>query len=37
LIELDIIRDPVLNRKGDALYFYSKIGNQEGIYKLVIQ
>lgn len=26
-----------LNNKGDALYFYAKIGNQEGLYKLMIQ
>ena len=37
LVELEKIKDPYLNKDGDALYFYSKIGNNAGIYKLVIQ
>ena len=37
LVELDIIKWPFLNEKGDMLYFYAKIGNQEGLYKLAIQ
>ena len=37
LIELNVIKDPFLNTKGDTLYFYSKIGNQEGLHKLLIQ
>jgi len=37
LIELDAISGLQINEKGDTLYFYSKIGNQEGIYKLSIQ
>lgn len=36
IIKLDEIAFPVLNQKGDALYFYAKIGNQEGLYKLTI-
>ncbi|RLC39160.1 hypothetical protein DRH27_00470 [Candidatus Falkowbacteria bacterium] len=36
LIELDVISGLQINGKGDTLYFYSKIGNQEGIYKLSI-
>jgi len=34
LIKLDKITLPFLNAKGDAIYFYSQIGKQEGIYKL---
>jgi len=37
LINLDNIKNLHLNDEGDVLYFYSKIGNQEGIYKLFIQ
>lgn len=37
IIELDTIKYPVLNKEGDALYFYSRIGQHEGLYKLVIQ
>jgi len=37
IIELETIKNPILNKKGDTLYFYSKIGNQEGMYKLTIQ
>ena len=37
LIELEKIERPILNKKGDILYFSAKIGNQEGIYKLYIQ
>ncbi len=36
LIKLDKILAPVLNENGDILYFYAKIGNQEGLYKLNI-
>jgi len=36
LIELDVISGLQINEKGDTLYFYSKIGNQGGIYKLSI-
>ncbi|MCK4553780.1 hypothetical protein KAU19_02360 [Candidatus Parcubacteria bacterium] len=36
IIKLDKIAFPVLNQKGDTLYFYAKIGNQEGLYKLAI-
>ncbi len=36
IIKLDEIAYPVLNQKGDTLYFYAKIGNQEGLYKLAI-
>jgi len=37
LVELENISSPILTEKGDTLYFYSKIGNQEGLYKLAIQ
>jgi hypothetical protein len=37
LIELNEIDNLILNEKGDALYFYARIGNQEGLYKLFIQ
>lgn len=37
LLSLNQIKNPMLNKKGDALYFYSKIGSQSGIYKLSIQ
>ena len=36
IIKLDKIAFPALNQKGDTLYFYAKIGNQEGLYKLAI-
>lgn len=37
IVELDSIKDILLNKKGDTLYFQSKIGNQEGVYRLPIQ
>ncbi|MFH0891186.1 MAG: PEGA domain-containing protein [Candidatus Falkowbacteria bacterium] len=37
LIELEKIERPILNKKGDILYFSAKIGNQEGVYKLYLQ
>ncbi|MFH1822463.1 MAG: hypothetical protein ABH830_02065 [Patescibacteria group bacterium] len=37
LIKLDFISSPYLSLKGNTLYFYAKIGNQEGLYKLAIQ
>jgi len=37
LVDLEKIKDPYLSKNGDALYFYSKIGSNEGVYKLVIQ
>ncbi|OGF25911.1 hypothetical protein A2331_06410 [Candidatus Falkowbacteria bacterium RIFOXYB2_FULL_34_18] len=37
IIELDGITNTVLNKKGDTLYFYAQIGNQKGLYKLLIQ
>lgn len=37
LSDLEIIDSPVLNSKGNALYFCSKIGANSGIYKLIIQ
>jgi hypothetical protein len=37
LIKLDNIAFPRINEEGDTLYFYAKIGNQEGLYKLTIQ
>jgi len=37
LISLERISAPVLNAKGDTLYFTAKIGNQEGLYKLFIK
>lgn len=37
LIRLDKISDIILNKKGDILYFYAEIGNQQGLYKLAIQ
>lgn len=36
IIKLDKIAFPALNQKGNTLYFYAKIGNQEGLYKLKI-
>ncbi len=36
LIELEFIKNLYLNKDGDVLYFYAKIGNQEGLYKLAI-
>ena len=37
IIKLNKISFPQLNQKGGALYFYAVIGNQEGLYKLIIQ
>ncbi|MEI7620729.1 MAG: hypothetical protein WCJ57_04145 [Candidatus Falkowbacteria bacterium] len=37
LISLEKISAPILNAKGDTLYFTAKIGNQEGLYKLFIK
>lgn len=37
LVSLEKISAPVLNSKGDTLYFTAKIGNQEGLYKLFIK
>ncbi|MEK7097760.1 MAG: PEGA domain-containing protein [Patescibacteria group bacterium] len=36
LIKLEHISDTTYNKNGDALYFRTRIGNQEGLYKLVI-
>jgi dipeptidyl aminopeptidase/acylaminoacyl peptidase len=37
IVRLDKISDIFLNKKGDALYFVSQIGNEEGLFKLIIQ
>lgn len=37
LIKLDKISFASLNEKGDTLYFYARIGSQEGLYELIIQ
>lgn len=37
IIKLNKISFPYLNQKGGTLYFYAEIGNQEGLYKLIIQ
>lgn len=37
LAKFDLINSFVLNAKGDILYFSGKIGNTEGLYKLLIQ
>ncbi len=37
IIELTDITAPVLTRQGDSLYFGARIGNQQGVYQLVIQ
>ncbi len=37
LIKFDAISSVFLNNNADTLYFYGKIGNQEGLYKLAIQ
>jgi hypothetical protein len=37
LFEIDTISNLQINKSGDTLYFYSKIGNQEGLYKLNIK
>ena len=37
IINLKNLKNIYLNKKGDSIFFYSKIGNQEGIYKLYIQ
>lgn len=36
LIKIDEIRSPFLNQEGNELYFYGKIGKQQGFYKLSI-
>lgn len=37
ILRLDNLSFPYLNSTGDILYFFSKIGNQEGIYKLMLE
>jgi len=37
LLEVNKIKNPYLNEQGDVLYFLAHIGNQEGLYKLLIQ
>ncbi|PIT95403.1 hypothetical protein COT98_00030, partial [Candidatus Falkowbacteria bacterium CG10_big_fil_rev_8_21_14_0_10_39_9] len=37
LIKLEKISAPILSTKGNILYFTAKIGNQEGLYKLLIK
>jgi hypothetical protein len=37
LIELNNISLLHINKDGDTLYFYAEIGNQRGLYKLIIQ
>ena len=37
LVKLDRIAFPFLGKNGKKLYFYAKIGNQKGLYKLYIQ
>jgi hypothetical protein len=36
ILEFDLVRDAYLNENGDYLYFYGRIGSQEGLYKLAI-
>lgn len=36
IIELNKIKNLVVDKKGEAIYFSSKIGSQEGIFKLAI-
>lgn len=37
LIEFNEIKNLQINKKGDTIYFYTIIGNREGLYKLAIQ
>lgn len=37
LIEMDEIKFPFLNKEGETLYFYGRMNNNEGLYKLFIQ
>lgn len=37
LLVLEDIKSPVMTDDGETLYFYAKIGQQEGVYKLNIQ
>jgi len=37
IINLKNLENIYLNKKGNLIFFYAKIGNQEGIYKLYIQ
>ena len=37
LLELEMVAYPAINKEGDGLYFFGKIGNQSGLYKLYIQ
>jgi len=37
LVKFDSIESFALNARGDTLYFFGKIGNAEGLYKLSIQ
>ena len=37
LISLNKIKDPVMTKNGEVLFFLARIGKQEGLYKLFIQ
>lgn len=37
LVKFDLINSFILNARGDILFFSGKIGNQEGLYKLLMQ
>jgi hypothetical protein len=37
LLELEDLKFPFLNEKGDTAYFYARIGKRDGLYKLLIQ
>ncbi len=37
ILQTDKINSPILDEKNDTLYFWSKIGNTTGVYKLLIQ
>ena len=37
LVKFDLINSLILNGKGNVLYFSGKIGQTEGLYKLLIQ
>ncbi|MDP2684765.1 MAG: hypothetical protein Q8P20_07065, partial [bacterium] len=37
IFKTEKIVSPLMDDRGDALYFYAKIGQQEGVYKLLLQ
>ena len=37
IFKMEKILSPILDEKGDSLYFWAKIGQQEGVYQIMLQ